>query len=77
MKKLILVTSAVLSLGVGTAFAQGLPPGVANPVYGSHAFPNQSYQTGTIFSQIFGHSKTSQAAADRASVPNVTQAKGG
>ena len=58
MKKIILVASAVLSPGAGTAFAQGLPAGSVPPVYGSHAFPNQPYQTGTIFSEIFGHSKS-------------------
>jgi hypothetical protein len=72
MKKLILAASAVLSLGAGTAFAQGAPGGSVPPVYGSHAFPNQPYQTGMILSGIFGHSKSSPAAADRAVERNVT-----
>jgi hypothetical protein len=42
MKKIILVALAVLSLGMGAAFAQGLPAGTRQPVYGSHAFPNRS-----------------------------------
>jgi hypothetical protein len=75
MKKIILVASAVLNLGMGTAFAQGLPPGYANPAYGSHAFPNQPYHTGTIFSEIFGHSKSGHATADRTVERNVTSAK--
>jgi hypothetical protein len=77
MKMIILVACAVLSLGMGPAFAQGLPAGSVPPVYGSYAFPNQSYQTGTIFSKIFGHSKSSQAAAGRAVERNVTPAKRG
>jgi hypothetical protein len=44
MKYLLLAAVAVLSLGMGAAFAQGLPAGVGNPVYGSHAFHNQPYQ---------------------------------
>jgi hypothetical protein len=76
LKKIILVAFAVLSLGMGTASAQGLPAGSQPPVYGSHAFPNQPYQTGTIFSEIFGRSKSSKAAADRAVERNVNQAKG-
>jgi hypothetical protein len=72
MKKIILVASAFLSPGMGTAFAQGLPAGSVPPVYGSHAFPKQPYQTGTIFSELFGHSKSSQAAAERKVERNVT-----
>jgi hypothetical protein len=75
MKKLILVASAVLSLGMGTAFAQGLPAG--SVVYGSQPFSNQSRHTGTLFSEIFGHSKNSQVAADRTVQRNVTPARGG
>ena len=77
MKKIILAASAVLSLGAGTAFAQGVSAGSVPPVYGSHAFSNQPYRTGTIFSEIFGHSKSSQAAADGAVEGNVTPAKRG
>jgi hypothetical protein len=77
MKKIILVASATLSLGMGTAFAQGLPAGSVPPAYGSHAFPNQPYQTRTVFSEIFGHSKSSQAAAERTVERNVTPAKRG
>ena len=72
MKKIIHVAFAVLSLGTGTAFAQGLPAGSVPPAYGSHAFPNHPYQSGTIFSEIFGHSKSCQAAADRTVERSVT-----
>jgi hypothetical protein len=40
MKKMILAAFAVLGLGMGAAFAQGLPAGTAPPVYGSQAFAN-------------------------------------
>jgi hypothetical protein len=87
MKKIILAASAFLSLGgMGTAFAHtptmggGLPPSYTGPVYGSHAFDNQpagAHQTGeTVFSRIFGHSKSSQAVAHQTVEPNVTPAKG-
>jgi hypothetical protein len=42
MKKMILAAFAVLGLGMGAAFAQGLPAGTTPPAYGSHAFPNGS-----------------------------------
>jgi hypothetical protein len=77
MKKIILVASAVLSLGMDVAFAQGLPAGSAPPVYGSHAFSNRPRQTGTIFSEIFGHSKSVQTAADRTVRRNVAPARDG
>jgi hypothetical protein len=46
VKQIIHVASAILSLGMGTAFAQGIPAGDRHGVYGSHPSPNQ--QTGTI-----------------------------
>ena len=73
MKTLILAAAAVLSLGTGAAFAQGLPQGSEPPVYGSHAFPNQPYHNTWIFSRIFSHSKDSQVAGQH----GVTAAKGG
>ena len=76
MKKMILAVFAVLGLGMGTAFAQGLPAGTVPPVYGSQAFPDQPYHTGTIFQEIFGHSKGDQAPADRTAEPGATPAKG-
>jgi hypothetical protein len=38
MKTILLATAATLSLGVGAAFAQGLPAGFHEPAYGSQAF---------------------------------------
>ncbi|MDB5404890.1 MAG: hypothetical protein QOF70_4522 [Acetobacteraceae bacterium] len=60
MKKLLIATAAVLTLA-GPAFAQGLPPGMTTPEYGSHAFPTAQYENGTVFSKIFGHAKDDQA----------------
>jgi hypothetical protein len=37
MKTMILATVATLSLGVGAAFAHGLPAGFSEPAYGSQA----------------------------------------
>ena len=54
MKNMILAAVAVLSLGVGSAFAQGKPPG-DDPGTAPQAFPNEPYHTGTVFSEIFGH----------------------
>ena len=73
MKSVIFAAMAGLSLGLGAgvANAQGLPPNVGPPVYGSHAFANQPYQTGTVFSEILGHAE----AADKPAERDATSAK--
>jgi hypothetical protein len=77
MKKMILAAFAVLGLGMGTAFAEGgLPAGTVPPVYGSQAFPDQPYHTGTVFQEIFGHPKGDQAPVDGAAEQGATPAKG-
>jgi hypothetical protein len=76
MKKMILAAFAVLGLGLGTAYAQGLPAGTVPPVYGSQAFPDQPYHTGTVFQEIFGHSKRDQAPVDGTAERSATPAKG-
>ena len=76
MRKMILVAFAVLGLGMGTAFAQGLPAGTVPPVYGSQAFPDQPYHTGTIFQEIFGHAKRDRGPVDRTDERSATPAKG-
>lgn len=40
MKTTILAAVAVLGLGVGSAFAQGVPPGYHEPHYGAQGFSN-------------------------------------
>ncbi len=65
MKNLIIAAVAVVSLGMGSAFAAGVP-GSTDTQYGTHAFPNQPYHTGTVFSEIFqkvfGHRNYDNAA---------------
>ena len=75
MKTMVLAAAAALSLGMNAAFAQGLPPGSTPPVYGSQAFPNQSYHNNTVLSEIFGHSRGGQV--NRTAEQNATSAKGG
>ena len=41
MKAMILAAVAALSLGLGTAFAQGVPAGTQPPHYGASAASNQ------------------------------------
>ena len=72
MKTMILAAVAVLSLGVGSAYAQGKPPG-NDPGTAPQAFPNEPYHTGTVFSELFGHhTKSSPVVAH-----NATSTKGG
>ena len=72
MKIMVLAAVAVLSLGVGSAFAQGKPPG-NDPGTAPQAFPNEPYHTGTVFSEIFGHHTKSSPVV----VHNETSTKGG
>ncbi len=74
MKTTILAALAVLSLGVGTAFAQGKPPGT-DPGTAPQAFPNEPYHTGTVFSELYHNifgpsSKTDATVANKASSHN-------
>jgi hypothetical protein len=72
MKTMMLTAVAVLSLGVGSAYAQGKPPG-NDPGTAPQAFPNEPYHTGTVFSELFGHhTKSSPVVAH-----NATSTKGG
>jgi hypothetical protein len=67
MKKIILAAAATLSLGAGTAFAQGRPDEPMQPIYGSKAFSNQQYHEKSVFSEIFGKQKNRQTTAEQAS----------
>jgi hypothetical protein len=73
MKTMILAMVAVLSLSVGSAFAQGKPPGT-DPGTAPQAFPNEPYHTGTIFSEIFGHHSQDKSVV---ATHNATSTKGG
>jgi hypothetical protein len=77
MKKMILAAAAVLGLSMGTGFAQGLPAGTQPPVYGSQAFRDQPYHTGTMFQEIFSHSTSDHRPGNGTSAPDATRAKGG
>ncbi len=79
METTIVAAAVALSLGVGSAFAQGVPAGGAYeaPNYGSQAFSNHQGEAqthflgqGTVFGKLFGHSNSDQATAK-------TPAKGG
>ena len=76
MKKMIIAGFAVATLGMGDALAQGLPAGTAPPVYGSQAFPNQPYHSGTVFSGIF-HDLRGDRAVGRTAERHATKVKGG
>jgi hypothetical protein len=62
MTKLLIAVAVTLGLAA-PAFAQGLPPGVNSPAYGTHAFPNTPYENGTVFSKLFGHKTVRDADA--------------
>jgi hypothetical protein len=67
----ITVAASVLSLAAGKVFAFGYP-GMQPSVYAAHAFPNEPYHTGTVFSEILcRHTKSGPAAAHNAT-PGVT-----
>jgi hypothetical protein len=83
MRIAIVAAVAAVTVGAATAsaFAAGLPYGSVPPVYASHAFPNEPYHTGTVFSEVyhnvFGQPKNASAVADRATIQTPTQPKGG
>ncbi len=66
MKNLMIAAFAVVSLGMGSAFAAGVP-GATDSQYGTHAFPNQPYHNGTVFSEIY-HDVFGHHNADRPTV---------
>lgn len=53
MRTLVAV-AIVAGLGAGPALAQGLPPSMNAPVYGTHAFPSAPHGNKTVFSRLFG-----------------------
>ena len=72
MKKTLIAAFTMLSVGVGSAFAQGVPVGSTPPVYGTYAFTDHHNDPqvhflgqGTVFGRLFGHSDNSQAAANK------------
>ncbi|HBK07405.1 MAG TPA: hypothetical protein DDZ81_16395 [Acetobacteraceae bacterium] len=73
MKKMLLAAFAVMSLGMGTAFAVGGYT-TTDPQYGTHAFPNQQYHTGTVFSEIY-HGIFGYRSCDQASVARTADSR--
>jgi len=78
MKTMILAAFAALSLGVGAAYAQGVPAGFQDPHYGAQAFtgyPKESQTQflgpNTVLGKMFHYSSSNQVAAA------ATSAKGG
>jgi hypothetical protein len=49
VKTMILAAVAALSLGVGSAYAQGVPAGYQEPHYGAAAFTNHTNEAQTQF----------------------------
>jgi hypothetical protein len=80
MKSMILAAFATLSLGVGAAYAQGVPAGsFQEPLYGAQAFsdhPNEAQTQflgpNTVLGKMFRYNSNSDRVAATA-----TSAKGG
>jgi hypothetical protein len=62
--KIIIAAATISCLGAGKVFAFGYP-GMQPSVFAAHAFPNEPYHTGTVFSEIFCHQARSGPAASR------------
>jgi hypothetical protein len=74
MKTMILAAVGVLSVGVGTVFAQGAPLGFEPPAYSAHAFTDHSKDAqvqflgpNTVLGKMFNHSSDSNRVATNAS----------
>jgi hypothetical protein len=83
MTKMFLVVLFGSCVGAGAAFAGGsgssgggLPAGTVPPVYGSQAFPNQPYHTGTMFQEILDYLKYGHAQPARMSERDAPPNKG-
>jgi hypothetical protein len=76
MKRTVLTALTIMALGGGVAFAQGKPPGT-DPGTAPQAFPNEPYHTGTVFSEIFGHSRSTPEAANKTAAARNTSGASG
>jgi hypothetical protein len=70
MKTMILAAIATLSLGVGAAFAQGVPAGFQEPHYGAQAFTDHSKDAqvqflgpNTVLGKMFNYSSDNNRVA--------------
>ena len=75
MRKLLVSAAIALSFAV-PAFAQGLPPEMYLPQYGTHAFPHEPYHNRTVFSELFGHGKNGNQGEVHTAEQTATHAKG-
>ena len=79
MKTTILAAVAALSLGVGSAYAQGVPAGYQEPHYGAAAFTNHTNEAQTQFlgpNTVLGKMLKYNANSDQVAAA-ATSAKGG
>jgi hypothetical protein len=91
MKTMILAAVAALSLGVGSAYAQGAPAGFANgtdyqgpgpgpgPAYGAQAFADHRHEASLLFlgpNTVLGKMFRYNSNSDRVAA-TATSAKGG
>ena len=79
MKTMILAAVAALSLGVGAAYAQGVPAGYQEPHYGAAAFSDHQNEAQTQFlgpNTVLGKMLKYNSNSDRV-VATATSAKGG
>ena len=70
MKTMILAAVAALGVGVGAAYAQGVPARLSEPAYGSQAFSDHRNEAsvqflgkGTVLGKMFNHSSSDNAGA--------------
>jgi hypothetical protein len=67
--RMLVATAIVAGLGIGPAFAQGLPSSMSAPAYGTKSFQNVSYHHSyhhrTVFSELFRGSHPEQGKAGR------------
>ena len=79
MKTMILAAVATLSLGVGAAYAQGVPAGYQEPHYGAAAFSDHQNEAQTQFlgpNTVLGKMFRYNANSDQVAAA-ATSAKGG
>jgi hypothetical protein len=80
MKTMFLAAVAALSLGVGSAYAQGVPAGYQEPHYGAAAFTNHTNEAQTQFlgpNTVLGKMFRYHSESNHQVAVAATSAKGG
>jgi hypothetical protein len=80
MKTMILAAVAAISVGVGSAYAQGVPAGYQEPHYGAAAFTNHPNEAQTEFlgpNTVLGKMFRYNSESDHQVAVAATSAKGG